>query len=163
MPDPVTHLCTALFPKALLGGRYTGVFAVGVSLPDIASRLPTAVLERAYDRGFIPREAMYPWATLHMPIGIAVSCALLTFLFPEKDRPAVFGWLLGGGALHLAADLLQFHYGQGYYLLFPFSLWRFELGWVGSEATVPLAPWFAAATAIAWGYRWTWERRRAVK
>lgn len=163
MADPLTHLCTALLPKALIGGRHTGAFAIGAVLPDLLSRVPSMLVERAIVAGApLPAWSPHPFSVIHQPVGAAVTCVLLACLFREEDRRAVLGWLLGGAALHFAADVLQFHHGVGYHLWYPVSTARFELGWIGSESTVPLAPWLAALTAVAWGVRWAWDRRRSV-
>ena len=47
--------------------------------------------------------------------------------------------------------MMQDHLGVGYLLAFPFSTWDFEFGWIGSEATVYLAPVFGA---LALGFWW---------
>ena len=163
MPDPLTHLCTALLPKALIGGRHTGAFAIGVALPDMLSRVPSMLIERAIVAGApLPIWAPHPFSVIHQPLGAAATCVLVATLFREDDRRAVLGWLLGGAALHFFADVLQFHHGVGYHLFYPLSTDRFELGWIGSESTVPLAPWLAVLTALAWVGRWAWDRRRSV-
>ena len=81
-----------------------------------------------------------------------LSSTGLALLFPEAHRRQVLIALLGGMALHMGLDLLQDHLGQGYLLGFPFVRGSFELGWIGSEATVPAAP-FLLALAF-----WSWRR-----
>lgn len=160
MADLVTHLCTALLPKAITGGRHVGPFAVGTVLPDLASRVPAIGMGFLEGRGVdVPESFEYGVDVLHMPVGIAALCVLLGWCFVPEQRAPVTGWLLAGSALHLALDVLQHHFGQGYFLLFPFSLARWELGWIGSEATAAWAPWLALVTALAWAVRW-WLRRR---
>jgi hypothetical protein len=104
----------------------------------------------------VPNALIVPWGVLHEPIPLALVCVLLASCAVERERREVFFGLVGGCALHLALDLFQDHHGHGYYLLAPLWLGRFEVGWIGSEATVPLAPWLAAATAL------TWLARRAI-
>jgi hypothetical protein len=154
VPDPLTHLCVALLPKGLLGGRHTFPFALGAVLPDLASRLPSMVLD-IVDRQLVPvpNAILYPWGSLHTPIPLVFLCTALALLFPEADRRAVLGWIAGGIALHLALDVMQFHHGEGYQLLFPLTLMKFEIGITGSESTVVWAPWLALATAGVWGIR----------
>ncbi len=60
-------------------------------------------------------------------------------------------------------DLTQRHVGLGYPLLVPFSSRDFELGVMGSEATVPWAPAIAAFTVGLWGLRRWWDRRGAPR
>jgi membrane-bound metal-dependent hydrolase YbcI (DUF457 family) len=158
--DPLTHLCTALLPMGFVRGGHPALLAVGVSLPDMASRLPSMVLD-IVDKKLVPLPdwLIYPWGALHSPIPAATACALIALLFPEDLRRTAFLWLLAGVALHLGFDVLQFHHGEGYQLLFPFSLVKLELGWIGSEATVPVAPWLALLTAAIWAFRGLRDRR----
>jgi hypothetical protein len=119
------------------------------------------VMDAVYQSGLpLPRALLFPWAVVHMPVGAGAACLLLAWLFPEADRRRVLAWLLAGAGLHLGADLLQDHHGQGYQLGFPLWMGTFELGWMGPEATVDLAPWFAVVTALAWAGRLTWMRWR---
>jgi hypothetical protein len=158
--DPLTHLCTALLPKAVTGGKHVGPFAIGAVIPDFGSRLPGLALQTLASAGWpIPDWLMHPWAVVHVPVGAALVALIVALWFPERDRAAVLGWLLAGVGLHFAFDVLQFHYEGGYMLFYPLSTWRFELGLIGSEATVPYALRLAALTLVAWILRWTWNRR----
>jgi hypothetical protein len=149
--DLVTHLCTALLPGALLRSRITPVVAFGTVLPDLFGRAVPLALERLYDRGWpVPPELLWPWSALHEPVGWALVSALGCTLFVEKQRKRVLGALCLGGALHTGLDVLQDHHGEGYLLLAPFSARDFELGLIGSEATVALAGPLAFVTACAW-------------
>lgn len=152
MADLITHGCTALLWKAWRGGGHVPAFTAGALLPDLLSRVPTIGLTRLHDQhGWpIPEPLIYGWLPLHLPTGMLLSAALLAFLFPAAERPAVFRALLGGMVLHLGVDLLQDHYGVGYALLYPFSLWSWELGLMGSEDTVLLAPFLVGLTAFVW-------------
>ncbi|MCO4745456.1 MAG: metal-dependent hydrolase [Proteobacteria bacterium] len=93
----------------------------------------------------------------HMPVGTALWCGLVAQAF--ADRRAAFVWLLAGGALHYLLDILQDHDGVGYRLFWPVSPGRFELGWIGSEATVGVALPLLAATLLLWA--WV-ERQRTA-
>jgi hypothetical protein len=64
-------------------------------------------------------------------------------------RRSAFLDLVGAMALHLGLDLLQDHQGVGYLLAYPFSDVLFELGWIGSEDSVLVAPVLAAGALIA--------------
>jgi hypothetical protein len=149
--DLVTHLCTALLPGAFTRGRLVPLVAVGTVLPDAVGRAVPLALERVAGAGLaVPPWALWPWAALHEPVGWLALCSAIGATFVCRDRvPATVAlWL--GCALHTALDVLQHHHGEGYLLLAPFSAARLELGWIGSEATVPLAPPLAAVTAAAW-------------
>ena len=164
MGDLVTHLCTALLPKGVFGGRYVGSFSLGTVLPDLMARVPGITLQRIAMAGVsIPDWAFSLFDIFHMPVGMVPMFALVAFLFKEGQRKPVFAWLLAGGALHLSLDALQDHFGQGYMLLFPLSLERFELGWMGSEATVVGAIPLALLTGLVWIGRWLRTRRRVTK
>lgn len=162
MADPLTHLCSALLPKAVTGGRHPGAFALGAVLPDFASRLPGLVLEQIEARAGldVPDAAYFPFAVPHLPLGAALGAALVATVFHPSERREAFAWLVAGVALHFALDVTQTHADRGYALLYPLSRARFELGWIGSEATVDLAPWLAAATLVAWAARLAARHRR---
>ena len=89
-----------------------------------------------------------------MPIGMVIVSYVVCMLFPEGKRAAVYLNLLGGMVLHLLIDVLQDHYGVGYPLLFPFWGKPFELGWIGSEATVTVAPVLGLCAVVVWWSRW---------
>lgn len=156
MADLITHACTALLWKGIRGGEHVPAFTAGALIPDLLARLPPIGLTRLHDQlGVdVPEALIYGWMPLHMPAGMVLSSALLAMLFPAGARPGVFRALLGGQALHLAVDLLQHHFTGGYALFYPLTLWTFELGLLGSEDTVVLAPLLAALTA------WVWRKRR---
>lgn len=160
MADLITHTCAAVLCKALPGRPHAAIFVAGTCAPDLFGRVPAMGLTvLRWKLPWIPEWLVYVWGPLHMPVGILLASYALAFLFPEAQRRVAFTNLLGGGLLHIAVDLLQSHFGVGYLLLFPFSLWDFELGWIGSEDTVLIVPFLLPLTlAVGW---WRW-RPRAV-
>jgi hypothetical protein len=149
--DLVTHLCTALLPGALLRAPLAPVVAFGTVLPDLFGRAVPLALERLYLRGWpVPPQLLWPWSALHEPVGWALVSLMGAALFVPQQRWRVLGALWLGGALHTGLDLLQDHHGEGYLLLAPFSTRDFELGLMGSEATVAVVGVVAAATVCAW-------------
>lgn len=154
MADLITHAATALLWKRWRGGGDLPAFTAGVLLPDLLGRVPAIGFTRLHDRlGLpIPQGLMTGWLPLHLPLGMLLSSGALAFLFPEQGRGRVFRALLGGQILHLAVDLLQHHFSGGYALFYPLSLWSCELGLLGSEDTVFLAPALVLLTA------WVWRR-----
>ena len=161
MADLFTHTCVAVLARLpQRHARWVATFVAGTCLPDIA-RVPAMVLTKArWTLPEIPEWRCYVWAPLHLPLGIAGGSYLVALLFPEVQRRRAFVELLLGGMLHLAVDLTQSHFGMGYLLFFPFSEWDFELGWIGSEATVLIVPWLVPLTAgLAW---WRWRSRPPV-
>ncbi|MFT7521118.1 MAG: membrane-bound metal-dependent hydrolase YbcI (DUF457 family) [Kiritimatiellia bacterium] len=159
MADLVTHLCSALLPKALIGGRHSAIFALGTAMPDVVARVPGLALALVLGDA-APEDLLRVVEIAHQPLGSALICCVCVWVLPQKERLSSLAWLVGGAWLHLALDLLQDHQGHGYYVFAPFSMFRFELGCVGSEATVQWAPWLALLTAAAWAWRW-WRNRRA--
>lgn len=154
MADLITHTCAAVLFKCATKGPYPATFIAGTCLPDLLGRVPAMGLSVVrWKLTWIPEPLIYLWNPLHMPVGIALGSALVSLLFPAKDRKNSFYALLGGGMLHLAVDLLQRHFGVGYLLFFPFSLWDFELGWISSEATVLLVPVLLPLTLLAVWWR----------
>ncbi len=160
MADLVTHLATALLPGALVGRRIAAV-ALGTALPDLGARVAPMALEALQQRGLpVPDGLILAFGVLHEPLPLVLLCAVLAGAFAPGVRvPTLLGLWLGCG-IHLALDVTQDHHGQGYFLLAPFHLGRYELGWIGSEATVDWAPGLAIATAAAWLARWAWLRKR---
>lgn len=151
MADLVTHACTALLPGAVFRTRGVGVVALGAVLPDLAGRVIPLGLDLVGRHGApLPEWATWPWTALHEPIGWSLTCGLLALAFVDGQRRRAFGLLALGCTLHTLVDLLQDHHGEGYLLLAPLSVRRFELGWIGSEATVPWALPLLAATGLAW-------------
>lgn len=164
--DAVTHLCSGLLVQ-LLGPpgpvrRWAPLFVAGAVLPDLLSRAPSTVLGMIHSHLHpLPSFILYCWNPLHLPAGILIYSLLLALLFPQAQRRAALVALLAGGGLHVAIDLCQRHVGLGYPLLIPFSGRDFELGLMGSEATVPWAPWVVGGTLLLWGVVAWWRRRKA--
>jgi hypothetical protein len=164
--DAVTHLCSGLLAHVLgppgPARRWAPLFVAGSVLPDLLSRAPSTVLGMVHSHLHpLPSFILYCWNPLHLPAGILLYSLLLALLFPQEQRRAALGALLLGGGLHVGIDLCQRHVGLGYPLLVPFSSRDFELGLMGSEATVPWAPVVAASTLLLWGTAAWWRRRKA--
>lgn len=164
MADLITHSCVALLWKVastpgrppserwrLPGGVAT--FLLGTCLPDLLGRVPSMALTTLrWQFPAIPEWAVYLWSPFHVPLGILLGSVLVAQVFTARREAA---WQLAwGGLLHVAVDLLQTHLGIGYLLLFPFSMWDFELGWIGSEATVLIVPVLLPLTVLACWARW---------
>lgn len=162
MADLVTHLCTALLPGAFVRGRALGPVVLGVALPDLVARVPPLGLELLERLGVarIPDALLLPWGVYHEPVALLPACGLLALAFVPRDRAVALAGLLGGCALHLGLDVLQDHHGQGYFLLAPCALHRYELGLIGSEATVSVALPLAVTTSVTWLTVGWWRRRR---
>jgi len=158
MGDLVTHLCTALLPAAFLPrSRYLPVVAFGTVLPDLGSRVFPIGLDRLFG-SLLPEQVWYPFGVLHEPAALLLMSALIAFAFVEEQRRAVFAALVVGAALHLGLDVLQDHHGEGYYLLIPVDIGRYELRVIGSESTVTIAAPLGIVTAMSWAARLWWER-----
>ncbi len=154
MADLVTHASVVLLPGAFVRSRSLPLLLIGTVLPDGLGRALPLALEQLLHRGWpIPEALLWPLSALHSPLGVAMWAAVGALLFVREERRLALTALLAGAALHLAVDVLQDHHGQGYALLAPLSWTTFELGWIGSEATVPWALPLLAASAAAWGAR----------
>ena len=152
MADLVTHVAAGVLLKAVTSRTHVAVFVAGTMLPDLLSRLPSMICSAARVVIDVPSLLIYGWDPLHTPAGMLLSAYAISLLFVAEQRVGVFWNLLGGMMLHMVIDLLQSHLGVGYPLLFPFSTRAFELGLIGSEATVPLALPLALLAA------WVWRR-----
>lgn len=159
MADLVTHVCTGLLPAAVFWPRAVVPLAVGTVLPDLTGRVPQMGL--ALLEVDLPRRVLWALDVAHTPVAQVLLAGAVGQLMVAEQRRFATGWLWVGVALHFALDLLQDHHGNGYYVAYPFSMMRFELGWIGSEATVSWAPWVALATAVVWAVRGFRARRRA--
>lgn len=158
MADLITHMASALLVKAITGKQHTPALVAGVVLPDLAGRVPVIVLGALINHG-VPLPELLPFAfgVLHMPLGMVPLTLLLALLFKDRERVVVWANLTAGCFLHLGVDVLQRHVGTGYPLLFPFTQWHWELGWISSEATVPVAPVLAVASVVLWLWRFRWR------
>jgi hypothetical protein len=149
--DLVTHVCVVLLPGSLVRSPLVVVAAAGAALPDLLGRAVPMALDGARRAGApIPEAAVWPWVGLHEPFGWILVSIVIGQLFVRAHRWRVVVALWAGAAVHTLLDLLQDHHGQGYLLLAPFSVRSFELGWIGSEATVSWSVPLAIATAAAW-------------
>lgn len=165
MADLVTHLASALIPGVALRPDRAVLLGLGAAIPDLAGRTPGIVSEALAFAGIVsPEWVPTLFGLAHQPIGGALVAGLLAWTLPEEERPAGAGLLVCGVLLHLALDVLQDHHGYGYFLLVPFDYGRYELGCMGSEDTVLLAPWLALLTGLVWGARlgWAWWRDRST-
>ncbi len=152
MADLVTHIGLAFLVKGLTRKPHTASFVLGNVLPDLGGRAIGMGLTLLVHQGApVPEDLIFGFGVLHLPLGILALCGLLALPFRRDLRRSVFLNLLGGCFLHLALDLLQRHTGTGYPLLFPFTTWHWELGLIGSEATVPVSvPLLLAGAGLWW-------------
>jgi len=147
--DLLTHGAAAVLVKAGTGWRYPAVFVAGTFAPDLASRVPAIGFGLIHVHWVsLPSWLTHGWQPLHQPFGLLVLAYVISMFFRVHDRVGVFLNLIGGMALHMFLDVLQDHHGVGYLLGFPFWEGHWELGAVGSEATV----WVAVPLCIlaAW-------------
>jgi hypothetical protein len=144
VPDLLTHtLLNLVVPWGRLRREELGLFAFGGVLPDLVSRVPTLAMARLAQPALLSRGIDLDWlvngfAALHLPLGylgvvIACASALPRFLLGSLTRSRICALLLGGGALHLAVDVMQSHMRPGYRYLYPFSMRPLELGWFDAD------------------------------
>ena len=153
MADLLTHGAAAVLTKVGTRGRFIPVFVLGTVMPDLCSRVPAIVMGYIHVHMIrVPSLLTHGWQPMHQPVGLVLLAFLASFFFREAVRASVFWNLLGGMALHLALDVLQSHHGAGYLLGFPFTDIAWELGLIGSEATVG---WAIPLCILAWfSYRY---------
>ncbi len=148
--DLLSHGAVAVLAKAGTRWNMAPVFVAGTVAPDVFSRVPALTLGWVHTQVMaLPPLLTFGWDVMHQPFGMLVLAYLLAQFFGSTIRRTVFLNLVGGMALHIVFDMLQYHFGAGYLLLFPFSDWAFEFGWIGSEDTVWVAPVLVAAAVWA--------------
>lgn len=160
--DLVTHLCVVLLPAAWLPRRWVAPLAIGAAMPDAAGRVPGLAAEAVMQLGLaVPDAWVRPFGVAHTPLGaVAITLWLVAFARPV-DRSLAGAALTLGAASHFVLDVLQDHHGEGYLLLWPWSMEQLELGWIGAQATTPVALPLLAVTAAAWG--WRAKRQRVAR
>lgn len=159
MADLLSHALIAHTVKRLSPfGKGAYLFFVGTLLPDVLGRAPRILLHM-----FTPKDwtvspvVMELWNVAHTPIPFVVLMAAVAFLWPEKKRLKVFANLSLGGLVHIAVDVTQWHIeGNVYRLLWPISEKGYELGWVGTEASLS---WIPYLIPLALGGEWVHRRR----
>ena len=131
MPDLITHVAVShlvkrpfeLQRKGKSAVAFRTIFYFGTILPDILTR-PFYIL--------FP--ATYNWVIFfHTPAGIALTSALIAFLFESTIRRKVFINLIAGAGLHFFMDAFQKQVSGNNFWLFPFS-WKdfgFGVAWPG--------------------------------
>ena len=161
MADLVSHLAVVLLPGVLWPRKaQVGLAAVGAALPDLFGRAIPIVFGTFIGPRGLPEAVQHPWGVLHQPLGLALLAGLLGQAFAPGHRLAATLSLLVGCAAHFALDVLQDHHGQGYYLLYPISHGHWELGIMGSEATVSAALPLAGVVLMVWaGRQWIDSRQ----
>lgn len=97
--------------RALPSGPWRTAVLLGTVLPDIGYKSLHLVLR-------LPADFAGP---THTPAGVLICSYGACLLFQERERRAVFGGFILGGALHLLLDSLKSHLGTGAILLgYPF-------------------------------------------
>ena len=161
MPDLVTHGASGLLLGMAFAWRRPApmlpLFVAGNLLPDVLCRVP-AILFGELDSHvlLVPRLLIYGWEPLHQPLGMALAALALALLFEPASRGRVWLQAYLGMLLHLLMDLFQFHEGAGNMLFFPLDDRSYEIGLVGSEASVRVALPLALLAGLVWG----WRRRK---
>ncbi len=156
MADLVSHGLTGwILGVRRLDRPSLGWLVAGTLLPDLASRLPRLALHFGVEGGLVASSGTtlrliegleFP----HTPAGLVLVVGLVAVALPELlvlplSRRRVAAMLGAGGALHLALDLLQLHLAPAYPLAYPFTIDRWELGWVSTEASLIALPLLVAA------------------
>ncbi len=119
MPDLITHL-GAGYILADLRGYDKAIFLLGSILPDL--KMLYRLLEP-----FVPDQVSYGiFYAFDAPI-IFIPLALFFSLF-FRERANAFKFLAYGVLIHIGLDGLQYKFGGGIPLFYPFSFERYSLG-----------------------------------
>jgi len=170
MADLLTHGLSAALVRGGKRPDSTLLWLVsGVILPDLLARAPLLLVH-----GLQHRLGWMEWLALdddrlitamgfpHTPAGMVLVATLIALVLPASltrspGRWRVAGLLGGGSLLHLLVDVMQRHLEPaGYYLLYPFSVERWELGWFRSDGSLLALPLLAVLWVVL---NWSWLRR----
>ena len=155
MPGLLSHATVGLFIRSRARRSALVWFVVGSCLPDLASRLPGLGLALAawLVEFEVPLPVLEATGLCHNPLPYLVLCGLVTLCLPMDLRRVAGINLAAGGLLHLGLDTAQSHLNGGYYLLYPFSLERFELGLIESDASLTLLPYLLLGAVVLLGWK----------
>jgi hypothetical protein len=141
VPDLAVHLAGAwVLARFLPAAPHRACFYAGTVLTDVLFRILILGLH-------VP---IWYAEVVHSPLWILWVCYALALLFEEPFRKAAFFCLAGGAWLHILMDAAKDYLGHGAILwAFPFSMDRFEFGWMIPEDTVWLSLGVLGAVAAA--------------
>lgn len=132
MPDLFTHFVAARLPGAFVRDRrLQALLVLGTFLPDLVAKGLYWVLQAGETYS----------AASHSILGLLLISYLACLFVEEPLRRPGFVMLALGGAIHVALDLIKDNMGAGsVFLLLPFSIYSFDLGWIDPENVVLLVP-----------------------
>jgi len=145
--DLLTHYVSARIPGGFIADeRARTTLALGVFLPDLVGKGLEAI-------PWMPNHAHAP---SHSILGLMCTSLAAAMLFAEDFRFKAFATILFGQLLHVAVDVAKDCQGQGAaYLLLPFALDSFEMGYYTSQHVF----WFLPGNIlILILLRWTAKR-----
>ena len=147
MPDLFAHFASAYLPSRYQRLRqYDALLVFGAVLPDLLARIPIIIFGRWLD---LP--VVYFFRALHTPIGVILTCYLLSFLFERSVRFKSFLALTAGSFLHLVLDLMQQQFFEGVYIpLIPFSIKSVQWGWFHYNASLLIFPPLLLFVLLMW-------------
>jgi len=155
----MTHLTVAYLVKRTVSPKQNMVpFLAGSTLPDLLSYIPlmtigitvplikTGLIHLESPPGWL-FEIPYCFYPFHALVPFMLLCWFFVLWCPVKARRGVFLNLVLGSMLHFALDGLQINPNEYSYFLFPFSMKALELGWIGTESSLYVVPFFTVAAA----------------
>ena len=147
MPDLFAHFASAYLPTRYHRLRqYDALLVFGAVLPDLLSRIPIIIFVR-----WLELPVVYFFRALHTPIGVILTCYLLSFLFERSVRFKSFLALTAGSYLHLVLDLMQQQYFEGVYIPFiPFSIKPVQWGWFHYNTSLLVFPLLLVLVLFFW-------------
>ena len=147
MPDLFAHFASAYLPSRYQRLRqYDALLVFGAVLPDLLARIPIIIFVR-----WLELPVVYFFLALHTPIGVILTCYLLSFLFERSIRFKSFLALTAGSFLHLVLDLMQQQFFEGVYIPFiPFSIKTVQWGWFHYNASLLVFPLLLVLVLFFW-------------
>ena len=147
MPDLFAHFASAYLPSRYQRLRqYDALLVFGAILPDLLARIPIIIFVR-----WLELPVVYFFRALHTPIGVILTCYLLSFLFERSIRFKSFLALTAGSFLHLVLDLMQQQFFEGVYMPFaPFSMKTVQWGWFHYNASLAVFPPLFVIVLLIW-------------
>ena len=157
MPDLITHIALGHLVRRPLDIQHEKrptmpfrlIFYFGTVLPDILTRPWYIIFPETYE-----------WTLpFHTPLGMLLTCILISLLFAPSLRRRVFINLTAGAFFHFVLDSFQKTLTGNDYWLFPFSWRSYGLGIAWADEVMDLLPVWIGLALLMEGSVIFWNKK----